>query len=80
MGVEPENGYIKDPKGSIQKIKTVVEAAIGAGIYVIIDWHSHNVNLAEAKVFSKRWPYNMVNIPISFMNCLMNQTKKAGPK
>ncbi len=51
MGVEPENGYIKDPAGSTQKIKTVVEAAIQSGIYVIIDWHSHNVNLPEAKIF-----------------------------
>lgn len=53
MGVEPENGYIKDPQASMQKIKTVVDAAIKEGIYVIIDWHSHNVNLAEAKVFFK---------------------------
>lgn len=51
MGVEPENGYIKDPAASVQKIRTVVDAAIKAGIYVIIDWHSHNVNLTEAKTF-----------------------------
>jgi endoglucanase len=51
MGVEPEKGYIKDPAGSVQNIRTVVDAAIKAGIYVIIDWHSHNINLAEAKTF-----------------------------
>lgn len=51
MGVEPENGYIKDPAASTQKISTVVDAAIKAGIYVIIDWHSHHVNLTEAKTF-----------------------------
>jgi len=51
MGVEPNGGYIKDPEGSKQKIKTVVDAAIKEGIYVIIDWHSHNINLKEAKQF-----------------------------
>jgi endoglucanase len=51
MGVEPDNGYIKDPVGSTKKIKSVVDAAIKEGIYVIIDWHSHNINLKEAKIF-----------------------------
>jgi len=51
MGVEPDKGYIKDPAGSLEKITAVVDAAINEGIYVIIDWHSHNVNLKEAKVF-----------------------------
>ena len=51
MGVEPERGYLKDPAGSKQKIQAVVDAAIDQGIYVIIDWHSHNINLAAAKEF-----------------------------
>ena len=28
MGVEPDRGYIKDPTGSLSKIKTVIDAAI----------------------------------------------------
>lgn len=51
MGVEPEQGYIKAPAASVEKIKAVVDAAIKEGIYVIIDWHSHNINLNEAKQF-----------------------------
>lgn len=51
MGIEPKGGYIQDPEGSFQKIKAVVDGAIKAGIYVIIDWHSHNINLEEAKRF-----------------------------
>jgi endoglucanase len=51
MGVEPKGGYKEDPEGSVRKIKAVVDGAIKSGIYVIIDWHSHNINLAEAKTF-----------------------------
>lgn len=51
MGVEPKGGYFEDPKGSLEKVKVVVDAAIQSGIYVIIDWHSHHVNLKEAKLF-----------------------------
>jgi endoglucanase len=51
MGVEPDKGYIKDSAGSVANIKAVVDAAVKEGIYVIIDWHSHNINLNEAKTF-----------------------------
>ncbi len=53
MGVEPDKGYLKDPAGSIKNIKAVVDAAIKEGIYVIIDWHSHNIKQEEAKGFFK---------------------------
>lgn len=53
LGVEPEKGYLKDSARNMQLIKTVVEAAIDEGIYVVIDWHSHNINLKEAKSFFK---------------------------
>lgn len=51
MGVEPANGYIDKPESSKEKIKAVVDAAIKEGLYVIIDWHSHNIRLNEAKHF-----------------------------
>lgn len=51
MGVEAKGGYKSDSAGSVDKIKAVVDGAIKAGVYVIIDWHSHNINLEEAKLF-----------------------------
>ena len=51
MGAEPDKGYIKDVKGSRAKIEAVIDGAIASGIYVIIDWHSHNINLKEGKEF-----------------------------
>jgi endoglucanase len=44
MGVSNDNGnvaggYLEDPDGNKAKVSTVVDAAIEAGIYVIIDWH-----------------------------------------
>jgi endoglucanase len=43
--------YIKEPVFSKEKIEAVVNGAIKSGIYVIIDWHSHNINLKESKEF-----------------------------
>jgi len=52
MGIElGEHSYMKDPKFSKEKIEAVIKGAIKADIYVIVDWHSHNINLKEAKEF-----------------------------
>jgi len=48
-----DKGYLANPSGQVQLVKTVVDAAIANGIYVIIDWHDHDANLhaAQAKAF-----------------------------
>ncbi|MBZ4042996.1 glycoside hydrolase family 5 protein [Flavobacterium hibisci] len=52
MGIELGNmSYIKEPQFSKDKIEAVIKGAIKSDIYVIIDWHSHNINLEEAKAF-----------------------------
>jgi endoglucanase len=51
MGVEPEHGYINKPDWAKETIKAVIDAAIKEGIYVIVDWHSHNIRQKEAQEF-----------------------------
>ncbi|MBI1781759.1 MAG: glycoside hydrolase family 5 protein [Sphingobacteriales bacterium] len=63
LGVEPKNGYKQDSATQIKLIQTVVDAAIKEDVYVIIDWHSHNINLEEAKRFFKTMAYDYGNYP-----------------
>jgi endoglucanase len=53
MGVEPAGGYLRSPDASKKLVKTVVEACIQNGMYVIIDWHDHHAtaHLQESKAF-----------------------------
>jgi endoglucanase len=51
MGIEPEGAYLQNETLARRSVEAVVEASIRAGIYVIVDWHSHNVNREEAIAF-----------------------------
>jgi endoglucanase len=52
LGVEQsDQSYLKQPEVGKKLIKNVIQAAIKNDIYVIVDWHSHNINLKEATVF-----------------------------
>ena len=42
MGVEDSGGYINNPIENKNRVKSIVDAAINEGLYVIIDWHSHH--------------------------------------
>lgn len=51
MGVEPKGGYINDPATAVKLVENVIDACIENGIYVIVDWHSHNIKTDSAKIF-----------------------------
>jgi endoglucanase len=52
IGVE-YGGYLTNPDTTLIELKTIVDAAIHKGIYVIIDWHDHNAikHTKESKRF-----------------------------
>lgn len=53
MGIDEPGGYLDDKVNQKEMIFTVIDAAVAEGIYVLVDWHSHNAedNLEEAKAF-----------------------------
>jgi len=52
MGIElNDSGYLKKPEESVRLMKNVIDACIKEGVYVIIDWHDHNIHTTEAKAF-----------------------------
>lgn len=44
MGVEPSGAYLSNPDHALAQVTTIVENAIDAGVYVIIDWHDHTAH------------------------------------
>jgi len=51
MGVGLEVSYLEKPEFALQCLNPVIDASIKNGIYVLIDFHSHKMHTAEAKVF-----------------------------
>jgi endoglucanase len=51
MGVGPQKSYIDMPDWSKETMEKVILGAINNEVYVIIDWHSHELKTAEAKGF-----------------------------
>jgi len=84
VGVSNDNGpvkggYLSDPSGNKARLVTVVDAAIEAGIYVIIDWHVEGqCNAEQSKPFFAERPRNMVSIRTSCGRRATSPTAGAG--
>jgi aryl-phospho-beta-D-glucosidase BglC (GH1 family) len=65
IAVENTNGYLVKPAQQLTHAKTVVDAAIKNGIYVLVDWHDHNANLhiPQAKEFFSQMAETYKNSP-----------------
>src|SRR5882724_2877294 len=47
MGVEPEGAYLSNPDVAKAQVDTIVQNAIDAGVYVLIDFHAHQAYLHQ---------------------------------
>ncbi|MFD2563891.1 cellulase family glycosylhydrolase [Aquimarina rubra] len=83
MGVKESwdsgNGYIDSPTAQKQKIRKVIDQAIATGIYVIIDWHTHEAEAytSQAADFFKEMASlygNQPNVIYEIYNEPINQS------
>src|SRR6478752_4607072 len=49
MGVEPSGAYLSDPAKAKEQLYAVVDNAITAGVYVLVDFHDHHANTHQDK-------------------------------
>ncbi|KYF78792.1 glycoside hydrolase [Sorangium cellulosum] len=65
MGIENEGGYLEDQGGQKAKARTVADAAIAKGLYVILDWHDHNAqdHLELSKSYFREVAQTYKNVP-----------------
>ena len=65
MGVEPEGAYLSDPEKAKQQLEQIVDNAIAAGVYVLIDWHDHDAleHQAESVAFFSEIAAKYAGVP-----------------
>jgi len=65
MAIEPEGGYLQNPKKQEEKIISLIDQGIERGIYVIIDWHDHNANKnqIESEAFFQEMSKRYQHVP-----------------
>jgi len=49
MGVEPAGAYLSDPARARGQVETIINNAVAAGVYVIVDWHAHEAQNSQSQ-------------------------------
>lgn len=49
MGVEPAGAYLSNPDRARRQVETIINNAVTAGVYVIVDWHAHEAENHRAQ-------------------------------
>lgn len=49
MGIDPDGAYLNNPQKARSQVETIVDNAIAAGVYVIIDWHDHHAEMHQSQ-------------------------------
>ncbi|MEV4455831.1 cellulase family glycosylhydrolase [Microbispora sp. NPDC049633] len=49
MGVEPAGAYLSDPNKARAQVETIINNAVAAGVYVIVDFHAHEAHKEQAQ-------------------------------
>ncbi|MEU4746807.1 cellulase family glycosylhydrolase, partial [Actinosynnema sp. NPDC023658] len=52
MGVEPSGAYLSDPNKARGQVETIINNAVAAGVYVIVDFHAHEAQKAQSQAVS----------------------------
>lgn len=65
MGVEPNGAYLTNPEKAKAQVQRIVENAVAAGVYVIIDWHDHGATerLDQAVAFFSEMAERYAGVP-----------------
>ncbi len=63
MGVGPKGSYFDRRDWSVDKMEAVINGGIENDIYIIIDWHSHDIHEKEAKTFFSEMAQKYGNYP-----------------
>lgn len=51
IGAHESGGYETSPAPNLNRARSIIDAAIAKGMYVIVDWHSHELLLEDAQEF-----------------------------
>lgn len=49
MGVEPSGAYLSNPAKARGQVETIINNAVTAGVYVIVDYHAHEANRSQSQ-------------------------------